>query len=202
MSFDFLKFVNLSDRERRSKKQRANELELKRLMNDESIDNLVATVFTKMNELKNLVNETCDRDMAVGDTPKYEEEKVKGENGKNTAVNLTTEANRTLTYQKACLDKNSNFRNSLNFPKFSYATILKQLIRTVGPTSAIVFVPPQVSASLNVSGSSHDLTKGDDSLLENLQSLGVSNDNFLETDSDSIKGSFSSDSVFNMSKKV
>ena len=50
--------------------------------------------------------------------------------------------------------------------------------------------------------SSHDLTKGDDSLLEILQSLGVSNDNFLETDSDRIKGSFSSDSVFNLSKKV
>ena len=44
--------------------------------------------------------------------------------------------------------------------------------------------------------------KGDDSLLEILQSLGVSNDNFLETDSDRIKGSFSSDSVFNLSKKV
>ena len=202
MSFDRLKFVNLSDRERRSKKQRANEWKLKRLMNDESIHNLVASAFTKMNESKNLVNETYDRDLAVGDTPKCKEEKNKGENGKNTAVNLTTEANRTLTYQKACLDKNSNFRKSLNFPKVSYATILKQLIRTVGPTSAIVFVPPQVSASLNVSGSSHDLTKGDDSLLGNLPSLGVSNDNFLETDSDRIKGSFSSDSVFNLSKKV
>ena len=202
MSFDRLKFVNLSDRERRSKKQRANELKLKRLMNDESIHNLVATAFTKMNESKNLVNETYDRDLAVGDTPRCKEEKVKGENGKNTAVNLTTEANRTLTYQKACLDKNSHFRKSLNFPKVSYATILKQLIRTVGPTSAIVFVPPQVSASLNVSGSSHDLTIGDDSLLENLPSLGVSNDNFLETDSDRIKGSFYSDSVSNMSKKV
>ena len=44
--------------------------------------------------------------------------------------------------------------------------------------------------------------KGDDSLLEILQSLGINNDNFLETDSDRIKGSFSSDSVFNLSKKV
>ena len=74
---------------------------------------------------------------------------------------------------------------------------MKQPIKTVGSTSAPVYVPPQVSASLNVSGSSHDLTKGDDSLLEILQSLGVSNDNFLETDSDRIKGSFSFDSVFN-----
>ena len=49
--------------------------------------------------------------------------------------------------------------------------------------------------------SSHDLTKGDDSLLEILQSA-VSNDNFLETDSGRTKGSFSSDSVFNLSKNV
>ena len=72
----------------------------------------------------------------------------------------------------------------------------------VRPTSVPIYVPPQVSASLNISGSSHDLTKGDDSLLEILQSLGVNNDNFLETDSDCIKGSFSSNSVFNLSKKV
>ena len=49
--------------------------------------------------------------------------------------------------------------------------------------------------------SSHDLTKGGDSLLEILQSA-VSNDNFLETDSGRTKGSFSSDSVFNLSKNV
>ena len=44
--------------------------------------------------------------------------------------------------------------------------------------------------------------KGDDSLLEILQSLGVSNDNFLETNSDQIKGSFSSDLKFNLHEKV
>ena len=44
--------------------------------------------------------------------------------------------------------------------------------------------------------------KGDDSLLETLQSLGVSNDNFLETNSDQIKGSFSSDLKFNLHEKV
>ena len=44
--------------------------------------------------------------------------------------------------------------------------------------------------------------QGDDSLLETLQSLGIINDSVLETDSDCIKGSFSSDSVFNLSKKV
>ena len=138
----------------------------------------------------------------MGNTSKCDEEKLKGENGKNAAVNLRTERNRSLTDQKACLDKNSNLRNSLNFPEVSFATILKQPIRTVRPTSAPVYVPPQVSASLNVSLFSHDLTLGDDSLLEVLQSIGVSNDSFLETDSNRIKDSFLSDSVFNLSKNV
>ena len=139
------------------KLERANELKLEKLINDKSIDNLVETIFPKMNELKDSVNEISDRDLAVGNTPKCKKEKIKGENGKNTAVNLTTEANRTLTDQKACLDKNSNLINLLNFPKVSYATILKQPIRTARPTSAHVYVSPQVSASLNVSGFSHDL---------------------------------------------
>ena len=104
--------------------------------------------------------------------------------------------------QKTCLNKNSNLRNSLNFPKVSYATILKQPIRTVIPTSAPVYVPPPVSTSLNISGSSHYLTQGDDSLLETLKSLGLINNRVLETDSDRIKGSFSSDSIFNLSKKL
>ena len=39
--------------------------------------------------------------------PKCEKEKIKGGNGKNAVVNLTTEANRTLIDQKVCLDKNS-----------------------------------------------------------------------------------------------
>ena len=79
---------------------------------------------------------------------------------------------------------------------------MKQPIKTDRPTSAPVYVPPQVSTSLNVSGSSHDLTQGDDSLLETLQSLGVINDSVLETDSDRIKGSSSPDFVFNLGKKV
>ena len=106
MSLNLLKFVNVSDRERRSKKQRANELKLERLINDESIDNLVE----KKNESKDLVNKIGDHDPVVGNTPKCEEEKIKGENGKNAAVNLTTEANRTLTDQQACLNKNSNLK--------------------------------------------------------------------------------------------
>ena len=128
MSVDRLKFVNVSDRDRRSKKQRANELKLERLINDELIANVVETICPKKNESKDLVNETGNCDLAVGSMSKYEEEKVKGENGKNVAVNLTTEVNRTLTDQKTCLDKNSNLRSPLNFPKVSYATILKQPI--------------------------------------------------------------------------
>ena len=57
------------------------------------------------------------------------------------AVNLTTETNRTLTDQNACLHKNSNLRSSLNFPKVSYATILKQPTWTVWPMSASVYPP-------------------------------------------------------------
>ena len=162
------------------------------MINDESNDKLVETVFPKKNELKNLVTVTGDR----------EQEKTNGENGKNAAVNLTTEVNRTFVDQKTCSDENSNLRNSLNFPKVSYATFLKQPIRTVRRTSVPEYIPPPVSASLNVSEFSHDLTQGDDLLLEILQSLGVSNGSILEPDSDRIKGSFSSDSVFNMSKKV
>ena len=70
--------------------------------------------------------------------PKCKEEKIKDGNGKNAAVNLTTEANRTLIDHRVCFDENSNLRNSLSFPKVSYATILKQPIRTVRPRSAPV----------------------------------------------------------------
>ena len=64
-----------------------------------------------------------DRELAVGNTSKCEEEKIKGENGKKAAINLTRESH------KSCLDKKSNLINSLNFPKFFYSIILKELIR-------------------------------------------------------------------------
>ena len=108
MSFDHLKFVNVSDRDRRRKKQRENELRLERLINGDLIDNLVETVCPKKNELKDLVNETGNSDLVVGNMSKCEKEKIKGENSKNVADNLTTEVNRTLTDQKTCLDKKSN----------------------------------------------------------------------------------------------
>ena len=74
---------------------------------------------------------------------------------------------------------------------------MKQPIKTVRPMSAPVCVPPQVSTSLNASGFSNDLTQEDDSLLEILQTLGVSNDSVLEPNIALIKGSFTFDSIFN-----
>ena len=113
---------------------------------------------------------------------------------------MTAEANRAVIDQGAYLDENSNLRNSLNLTKAFYTTILKQPIRTVRPASSLVYVPAPVSASLNVSESSHDLTQVEDSLLEILQSLGVRNDSNLEPNGNRTQGSFSSDSVF--SKKL
>ena len=63
MNFNRLKFVNVSDQERQSKKQRANELKLERLINDKQNDNLVETIFP--NESKNLVNVTGNRDLTM-----------------------------------------------------------------------------------------------------------------------------------------
>ena len=40
-------------------------MKLERLINDESIDEFVETVFPKENESKDLVNETGDRDLTV-----------------------------------------------------------------------------------------------------------------------------------------
>ena len=62
-----------------------------------------------------------------------------------------------------------------NFPKAPYAIILKQSIRTIRPMSAPVYVLSQVSASFNVSKSSNYPTQRNDSLLQLLQCLGVSN---------------------------
>ena len=106
---------------------------------------------------------------------------------------MTAEANKAVIDQGAYLDKNSNLRNSLNFPKAFYTIVLKQPIRTVRPASSPVYVPAPVSASPNVSESSHDLTQVEDSLLER-------NDSTLEPNGNCTQGSFSSDSVF--SKKL
>ena len=85
-----------------------------------------------------------DRELAVVNTSKCEEEKIKGENGNNAAINLRRESQKD---QKACLGKNFNLRNSLNFPKVFYSIILKEAIRAVKPTRSSVYVPPQVSIS-------------------------------------------------------
>ena len=62
----------MSDRNRPSKKQRANELKLERLINDESNK----AVFLKKSKSKNLANATGDHDRAMGNTSKCEEEKT------------------------------------------------------------------------------------------------------------------------------
>ena len=85
-----------------------------------------------------------DRELAVVNTSKCEEEKIKGENGNNAAINLRRESPKD---QKACLGKNFNLRNSLNFPKVFYSIILKEAIRSVKPTRSSVYVPLQVSIS-------------------------------------------------------
>ena len=139
-NFDCLKFVNVSDQETK------NEIKSKwieiREADQRQIEWLFSrNIFPKKNELKDLVNVICDRDLLVGNTSKCNQEKIEGGNGMTAAVNLTTETNRTLTDRNACLHKNSNLRSSLNFPKVSYATILKQPIWTVRPMSASVYPP-------------------------------------------------------------
>lgn len=132
----------------------------------------------------------CGRDLAVCNTSKCE--------GKKLKMGM-------LFNHRPSLNKNSKSRNSLNFQKVSFATILKLPFQTIGPTSDRVCVPPQVSPSLNLTEPVHDLTQGDDSLLqvddslshggdsllEILQSFGESNDKVLEPKEDCIKGSFS-----------
>ena len=67
----------MSDPKTGSKKQRANELKLEGLINDESNDNLVKTVFPKKNESRDLANVIGDHDLTVGNTSVCEEEKLK-----------------------------------------------------------------------------------------------------------------------------
>lgn len=54
----------------------------------------------------------CDRDLAVCNTSKCEEEKTKEEISKNGDVNLTTEANIKLIDQRVLSDKSPKLRNS------------------------------------------------------------------------------------------
>ena len=82
-------------------------MKLEILINDKLDDNLVETAFPKKNESKNLAYVTEDRDLTVGNTLKCKKKKTEGQNDKNATVNLTTEANRTVTDQKLCLNKNS-----------------------------------------------------------------------------------------------
>ena len=92
------------------------------------------------------------------------------------------------------------------FSNVSYASIVKQPNRLTRPSNIPAYVPPRVSppkiqrGSLVNSSLVNDLTQGDKSLLETLESL--SDNNKDHSEEGRMKGSFVSDYVFNLSKKV
>ena len=104
--------------------------------------------------------------------------------------------------------KNNSNINSRVFARVSYASIVKQVNRLTRPSNIPVYVPPHVSpvpphvSPLKMQRSSivNDLTKGDESLLETLESLCDNNKDHSEEGR--MTGLFVSDCVFNLSKKV
>ena len=86
---------------------------------------------------------------------------------------------------------NSNI-NSQVFAKVSYASIVKQPNRLTSPSNIPAYVPPRVSSPKMQRGSIvNDLTQGDESLLETLESLCDKNKDHSEEER--MKGSFVSD---------
>ena len=102
--------------------------------------------------------------------------------------------------------KNNSNINSQVFARVSYASIVKQPNRLTRPSNIPAYVPPSASppkiqlGSLVNSSLVNDLTQGDKSLLETLESLSDKNKDYSEEGR--MKGSFVSDYVFNLSKKV
>ena len=102
--------------------------------------------------------------------------------------------------------KNNSNINSQVFARVSYASIVKQPNRLTRPSNIPAYVPPRVSppkiqrGSLVNSSLVNDLTQGDKSLLETLESLSDKNKDYSEEGR--MKGSFVSYHVFNLSKKV
>ena len=95
----------------------------------------------------------------------------------------------------------SNINNSQVFPRVFYASIVKQPNRLTRPSNIPTYVPPRVSPlKLKHSSILNDLTQGDESLLETLESLCDNNKDHFEEGR--MAGSFVSDYVFNLSKKV
>ena len=99
----------------------------------------------------------------------------------------------------------SNGKNNNNicrvFARVSYASIVKQPNRLTRPPNIPVYVSPRVSPPKIQRGSIvNDLTQGDESPLETLESLCDNNkDHSVE---ERMKGSFVSDYVFNLKNKV
>ena len=104
--------------------------------------------------------------------------------------------------------KNNSNINSQVFARVSYASIAKQVNRLTRPSNIPVYVPPHVSpvpphvSPLKMQRSSivNDLTKGDESLLETLESLCDNNKDHFEEGR--MTGLFVSGYVFHLSKKV
>ena len=102
--------------------------------------------------------------------------------------------------------KNNSNINSQVFARVSYASIVKQPNRLTRPLNIPAYVPSSVSppkiqrGSLVNSSLVNDLTQGDKSLLETLESL--SDNNKDHSEEGHMKRSFVSDYVFNLSKKV
>ena len=97
--------------------------------------------------------------------------------------------------------KNSSNVNSQTFARVSYANIVKQPNRLTRPSNIPAYVPPHVSPlKMQRSSIVNGLTQGDESLLETLESLCDNNKDHSEEGR--MTGSFVSDCVFNLSKKV
>ena len=81
--------------------------------------------------------------------------------------------------------KNSSNINSRVFARVSYAYIARQPNRFTRPSNVPAYVPPRVSPlEMQRSSIANDLTQGDESLFETLQSLCDNNKDHSEEDSD------------------
>ena len=97
-------------------------------------------------------------------------------------------------------DKSKTNINSQVFARVSYASNLKQPNRLPRPSNIPAYVPPVSPPKIQRGSLVNDLSQGDKSLLETLESLSDKNkDHSVEGH---MKGSFVSDCVFNLSKNI
>ena len=97
-------------------------------------------------------------------------------------------------------DKSKSNINSQVFARVSYASNLKQPNRLPRPSNIPAYVPPVSPPKIQRGSLVNDLSQGDKSLLETLESLSDKNKDHSEEGR--MKGSFVSDYAFNLSKKV